>query len=91
MPADKQFRTSGRWALAIDPLQWVLQRQTGDQWRPVSFVRSTKEILARCMHEKGTPDDDAKRLLDDLPDTFDEWRERHTAARSDPPAIGLAA
>jgi hypothetical protein len=69
MPADTQFRTFGRWALASDPLQWLLQRRNGDQWRPVSFVRSTMEILARCMHEKGTPADDAKRLLDGLPST----------------------
>jgi hypothetical protein len=33
MPADTQFRTFGRWALASDPLQWVLQRRNGDQWR----------------------------------------------------------
>ena len=40
---------------------------------PVAFVRSTKEILARCMRDKGTPPEDAQRLLDGLPATFDEW------------------
>lgn len=73
MQTDKQFKTSGRWALASDGLQWILQRQTGGRWNALSFVRSTKNVLARCMREKGTPPDDARRLLDGLPATFDEW------------------
>jgi hypothetical protein len=68
--SDKIFRVSGDWSLASDPLQWILMRKT----HPVSFVRSTKEILARCMRDKGTPPEDAQRLLDGLPATFDEWR-----------------
>ena len=68
--SDKIFRVSGGWSLASDPLQWILMRKT----HPVSFVRSTKEILARCMRDKGTPPEDAQRLLDGLPATFDEWR-----------------
>jgi hypothetical protein len=44
-------------------------------WRPVSFVRSTRDILARCMREKGVPADDADRLVAGLPPTFDEWLE----------------
>lgn len=67
--SDKIFRVSGDWSLASDPLQWILMRKT----HPVSFVRSTKEILARCMRDKGTPPEDAQRLLDGLPATFDEW------------------
>jgi hypothetical protein len=91
MSADKQFRVADRWALASDGLQWILQRRKGDQWRPVSFVRSTKEILARCMREKGTPPEDAERLLDGLSDIFDEWLQGYQDAVSAPPAIGLAA
>jgi hypothetical protein len=84
MPADQQFRVASRWALASDGIQWMLQRQKGDQWRPVSFVRSAKEILARCMREKGTPADEARQLLDGLPDTFDEWLlNRYQDAASD--------
>lgn len=64
---DKLFRISGRWALASDGLQWVLLRQKrSEKWGGVSFVRSTKDVLARCMREKGTPPDDQRRLLDGL-------------------------
>jgi hypothetical protein len=68
---DKQFRVSGRWALASDGVQWVLQLNGGS----VSFIHTTKDLLARCMREKGTPPDDADRLLDGLPDTFDAWHD----------------
>jgi hypothetical protein len=75
--ADRQFAVSGKWALAADKLQWMVQRQTMRNgrvdWRSVSFVQSTRDILARCMREKGTPPADAERLLADLPLTFDEW------------------
>ena len=30
-----------------------LQRRYDKGWRNVSFVRSTKDVLARCMREKG--------------------------------------
>ena len=46
-----------------------------EKWGGVSFVRSTKDVLARCMREKGTPPDDQRRLLDGLSATFDEWLE----------------
>jgi hypothetical protein len=42
MPADTQFRTFGRWALAGDPLQWVLQRRNGDQ----SHLRKFSPVYA---------------------------------------------
>jgi hypothetical protein len=81
MSTDRQFAVSGKWALAADRLQWILQRRGGvdrrsggDVWINVSFVRSTKDILARCMREKGTPAEDAQRLLADLPQTFDAWQ-----------------
>jgi hypothetical protein len=75
MQTDRQFRVSGNWALASDGLQWVLQRRGGGRWNAVSFVRSTKAVLTRCMskNEKGVPPADAARLLALLPDTFDEW------------------
>jgi hypothetical protein len=72
---DRLFAISGRWALASDNLQWILQKrfEGKNPWRPVSFVRSTRNILARCMREKGCPAEDAERLLVGLPSTFNEW------------------
>jgi hypothetical protein len=64
---------NNNWALGADALQWILLRTRVTGWRPVAFVSSTKQILARCMREKGVPAEDAKRLLDALPDTFKEW------------------
>ena len=87
---DKLFRISGRWALASDGMQWVLLRQQGqEKWRGVSFVRSTKDILARCMRERGTPADDARQLLDGLPATFDEWQASRLAASGNARAAEL--
>jgi hypothetical protein len=71
---DRVFATSGDWALASDGLQWILQRRYGTGWRNVSFVRSTKDVLARWMREKGVPVFDARSLLSGLPDTFDQWK-----------------
>ena len=93
---DKLFRISGRWALASDGLQAVLLRQKrSEKWGGVSFVRSTKDVLARCMREKGTPPDDQRRLLDGLSATFDEWLEAShgavtPAGLSDHPPEALA-
>ena len=75
--ADRQFAISGKWALAADRLQWMVQRQylhRGEiKWQSVSFVSSTKDVLARCLSEKGCPPEDAERLLADLPSTFKQW------------------
>jgi hypothetical protein len=74
---NNQFAVSGRWALASDGHQWMLQRHRLRNgkivWDSLSFVKSTSDILARCMREKGCPPDDADRLLAGLPSTFDEW------------------
>jgi len=66
---------NGDWALAADNLQWILQRRRKGPhpWYGVSFVSSTKDILARCMAEKGVPAQDAKQALNGLPDTFAQW------------------
>jgi len=77
---DRQFAISGKWALAADRLQWMLQRQHMNKgqpvWHSVSFVASTKDVLARCMREKGCPPADAERLLAGLPSTFEEWASK---------------
>ena len=73
--ADRVFATSGDWAVASDGIQWILQRRWADgQWRAVSFVRSGRDVLARCMREKGTDNATAAELLSGLPDTFGQWR-----------------
>ena len=76
---DRVFIAKDDWALASDGVQWILQRRRkGSQqgWRPVSFVRSTRDILVRCMREKGVGVDTACFLLSELPDTFDQWKVR---------------
>lgn len=76
---DRVFTISGDWALASDGLQWILQRRYGgNASRNVSFVRSTKEILARCMREAGLGASDSEALLSGLPLTFDEWKASQT-------------
>src|SRR5262245_10882411 len=76
--SERQFAVSGDWALGADSLQWVLYRRRSRAkggWEAASFVRSTRELLARCLGEKGCPDDDRARLLDGLPPTFVQWRK----------------
>jgi hypothetical protein len=71
--SERQFTISGRWALAADTLQWMLQRRAGQRWQSVSFISSNRDVLVRCMREKGCPLADAERLLAALPSTFEEW------------------
>jgi hypothetical protein len=78
MQVDKQFRVAGRWALASDGVQWVIQRQNGKRWEAVKFIHSTKAHLASRMRGM-MPPEDAERLLEGLPDTFDEWFEARPA------------
>jgi hypothetical protein len=79
---DRVFATAGDWALASDGVQWMLmrrfQRKGKEAWNPVSFVRSDvrsdRDILARCMREKGLEPGTAAQLLSGLPDTFEQWK-----------------
>jgi hypothetical protein len=58
-------------------LQWILYRRKAKTgWRAVSFVAWTRQVLERCMREKGCEPSTAKNLLAELPDTFDQ---RHTS------------
>jgi hypothetical protein len=79
MQRDKTFRTAGHWGLASDGAQWVLQRRSGPNWQGISFVRSTRHILERCMREKGVEARYAEVLLEGLPDTYDTWKALQTA------------
>jgi hypothetical protein len=77
MQKDKQFRVSGRWALASDGVQWVIQHQTGpNSWLASKFIHSDKAWLEYRLRQMA-PKEDADRLLIGLPNTFDEWREMH--------------
>jgi len=84
---DRVFATTDKWALASDGIQWMLMRRktrkSGPYWQAVSFVRSTKDILARCMREKGTDERSAGFLLLGLPDTFDEWKAASSKAQGE--------
>jgi hypothetical protein len=78
--------TSGDWALGSDGVQWILYHRRSKEhggWVSVSFVRSERSILARCMREKGCPVDDAAVLLKGLPQTFDEWIAREPVSYSE--------
>ncbi len=81
--ADRIFAMVKGWALASDGIQWTLMRERARKgavgWQPVSFVRSTKDILARCMREKGVEAGTADFLLAGLPATFDEWNQARQA------------
>jgi hypothetical protein len=74
---ERIFTTAGDWALGADSLQWILYKrrsQARGGWAGVSFVHSTRDILARCIHEKGCKEETARNLLAGLPGTFDEWK-----------------
>jgi hypothetical protein len=60
--------------VASDGIQWILRRhnEQGSNWHPVSFVHSTRDVLARCMREHHVPAEDAAVLLAGLPATFAE-------------------
>jgi hypothetical protein len=87
--SDRVFAESDGWAVGSDGVQWILFRRRrwsgGAYWRPVSFVRSSRDILARCMREKGVDLATARFLLSGLPNTFDEWK-----ATSDTCQVGQA-
>ena len=74
---------NGRWRLAYDRQQWVVQRRrraprrseragiADSGWRGVSFVGSTKTTLARVLGEKGVVlTAEAQARLDALPERF---------------------
>jgi hypothetical protein len=61
------------WAIASDGIQWILQCRHNGQQRSVSFVHSSRDVLARCMSENGVHPQTASELLKGLPPTFNEW------------------
>jgi hypothetical protein len=75
MQRDIQIRIVDRWALASDGGQWVVQKQAGDSWVALKFIRSTKDTLEWSMGRAGVPCHIREQLIEGLPETFDEWRE----------------
>jgi hypothetical protein len=73
----------GRWRLAYDRQQWIIQRRVGaarpsdsgavlkSGWQAVSFVGGKKTTLARLFREKGIVLTlEAQSRLDALPEQF---------------------
>jgi hypothetical protein len=57
--------------LGADEHQWILYRAG----QPVSYVRSTKAVLVRCIREKGIElSAEGKAALDALADDFNAWK-----------------
>jgi hypothetical protein len=90
--SDRIFlRLDERFALGTDDLQWILYRSRRadvqldaplamKDWKPVSFIRSTKDILLRCMRENGcSPRIEAQVILAGYPSTFDAWKAADAA------------
>ncbi len=87
--ADKPLFTldaEGRWRLAYDSNQWVLQRRVGSPrpgkgaavrdtgWRGVSFVGGKKATLDRLFREKGISlTHEAQTRFDALPEQFQDF------------------
>jgi hypothetical protein len=58
-------------ALGADEHQWILYRAG----QPVSYVRSTKAVLVRCIREKGIElSAEGRAALDALADDFNTWK-----------------
>ncbi len=89
---------AGRWRLACDAQQWVVQRRKGPEpqnkgghvrepkWCGTDYIGSEKRILYRCIRERGiTLTPEARARLDALPERFSEF----VADRGDlsPPAV----
>lgn len=67
------------WAVTSDGVQWMLARDyivRGRQYyAPVAFVRSERDVLVRCMVERGLRPSIIKSLTKTLPETFDIWNQ----------------
>lgn len=84
--ADTQFlRLNEKWALAYDPLQWIIQRRKSakgkpGKWCAESFISSNRDILVLALREKGiVPDLGKMEEVLALPYTFKEWYEQSQA------------
>jgi hypothetical protein len=60
---ERQIAIVGLWAIATDGVQWIVQRYRGGRWRNISFIHSTRTVLARCLHEAGATPAEIHALL----------------------------
>ncbi len=80
--------TNGRWRLAYDRQQWIIQRRVGaarpsdsgavlkSGWQAVSFVGGKKPTLHRLFREKGIDlTNEAQTRFDALPENFMDFVE----------------
>ena len=68
---DANWALAGSRSVAVGPAEAPRGERS---WRPVAFVSSTATVLARCMGGKGVPEEAARLVLADFPDTFAHWR-----------------
>ena len=73
------LRLNDDWSLGADSLQWILYRRRERKghvgWRPIRFIASNKLDLMQVLREtRCSPSDQALRSLNQLPETFREWR-----------------
>ena len=77
---------AGRWRLAHDAQQWIVQRKTqaarpgnshgirDSGWRGTDYIGSEKRILARCIRERGIAlTAEARSRLDAMPEKFRDF------------------
>jgi hypothetical protein len=77
-PKTEQYYVSENWAIASDGIQWILQKKSSDTgWKSITFIHTQRDILERCMRDKGVPEENRVELISSLPCTFNEWRGTH--------------
>ena len=72
---------AGLHRLAFDERQFIVQRKTANGWKGISFIAQKSVTLLRVIEEKGiemTPE--ARREIEDLPETFRAWITQHGKA-----------
>jgi hypothetical protein len=82
--ADQVVAVAGDWAILTDGQQWILARRYKDgKWRGMSYVHSTRDVLERCVRERGIENALAAELLAGLPETFDQWKAAQACPQPD--------
>ena len=78
------FDLNGKYRLAYDVNQWVVQKRKGkpgersSSWGGISFIGSEKRHLRRIFREKGIAlTDDAIAKVDAMPETFFGFLREH--------------
>ena len=74
-----ELDAEGRWRLAFDGRQWIIQRRDGRRtWRGIVFIGSEKSALWRTFREKEIRlTDEAIARVDALPDHFFSFLRQH--------------